>query len=310
MIGLGLASSHAPAMFCAPEVWPRVYSAIPEYTRASQPHTARLETPEVIASYVKRIEAAFGELRRQLDAYRPDAIVVVGDDQGDMFSDANNPAISVFRGTEVWGPARPFFYLDEGPEASRITIPVHAELSEFLLRGLVKRGFDPASSLELKPEGHPDRGFSHMLTYPMPKLVPGLNVPVIPILLNAYYPPQPTGRRCWDLGAAVADIFKDRPERIAIYGSGGMSHDPNGPLAGWIDEPLDTWIFERIEANRGEELTSLFSFDSMALRGGTGELRAWITAAGACQWAGKKVDYLAAHHAKTGLGFCYWPAKA
>lgn len=309
MIELGLASSHAPAMFCEPEWWPKVYAAIPDYTKESQPYTARLETPEVITQYVKRINAAFDVLRRLVEDYKPDALVVVGDDQGDMFTEANNPAISVFRGDEVWGTSRPFFYLDERPDASYIRLPVHKELADLLVHGLIKRGFDPANSLELKPEGHPDRGVSHMLTYPMRKIVPSLDIPVVPVFLNAYYPPQPTGRRCWDLGVTIADIFKNRPERIAIYGSGGMSHDPNGPLAGWIDEPLDNWIFERIESNHGEELANLFAFDSMTLRGGTGELRAWITAAGACRWPGKKVEYIPAHHAKTGLGFCYWPVQ-
>lgn len=309
MIGFGMASSHAPAMFCEPELWPRVYSAIPEYTKSSQPHTAKGETPEVIRSYVARIGAAFDFLRGELERYRPDALIVVGDDQGDMFTEANNPAISIFRGDAVWGTSRPFFYNGERPDESYITLKVHQELAELLTHALVKRGFDIANSLELKPEGHPDRGVSHMLTYPMPRLVPKLDVPVVPIFVNAYYPPQPTGRRCWELGVALAEILKDRPERIAIYGSGGMSHDPNGPLAGWIDEPLDRWVFERIESNRGEELASLFSFDSMVLRGGTGELRAWITAAGACRWPGKKIEYIAAHHAKTGLGFCYWPVR-
>ena len=148
-----------------------------------------------------------------------------------------------------------------------------------------------------------------MLANPMPKLVPDLNIPVIPVFLNAYYPPLPNGRRCWDLGVAIADIFEYCPERIAIYGSGGMSHDPGGPRAGWIDEPLDNWVFERIETCRGEELTHLFTFDSDTLRGGTGELRAWIATAGACQWPGGKIDYFPSHHAKTGIGFCHWPAQ-
>ena len=43
----GLASSHAPAIFCPADLWPKIYAAIPEYTRESQPHTARLETREL-----------------------------------------------------------------------------------------------------------------------------------------------------------------------------------------------------------------------------------------------------------------------
>jgi hypothetical protein len=121
---------------------------------------------------------------------------------------------------------------------------------------------------------------------------------------------MPSGQRCWEIGLALADIFKDRPERIAIYASGGLSHDPFGPRAGWVDEPLDRWILERIAGNRGDELTRLFSFDSDTLRGGTGEVRAWIAAAGACRWQAKVVDYMPIHHAKAGIGFAYWPAQA
>ena len=247
MLGLGLASSHAPAIFCPKEVWPKAYRTnMPDYMLNSQPHTAALETPEVIAGYIKRID-----------------------------------------------------------------VPVHVDLANVLLKGLTRRGFDIAQSSKLQPLGrHPERGTSHMLVLPMPRLAPKLDVPVIPIFLNEYYPPLPTAERCWDLGVAMADVLATRPERVAIYASGGMSHDPNGPRCGWIDEPLDRWVLERIEQNRGNELTNLFTFDSATLRGGTGELRAWIVAAGACQWPGVVLDYIPAHHAKTGLGFCYWPARA
>lgn len=309
MIGLGLASSHAPAMFVPKEVWPRVYAAIPEYMKQSQPHTAKLETEPVIESYIARINKAFEVLRHSIEEYRPDALVMVGDDEGDMFTASNNPAICVYTGEDIWGSSLPR-YMQTPAEQSRIRTPVHTELAKTLLRELVKRGFDPASSSEMKPQGkYPERGTSHMIAFPLPRLVPKFNIPIVPVFLNAYFPPQPTGKRCWDLGVAIADIFRDRPERIAIYGSGGMSHDAFGPRAGWIDEPLDNWIFERIESNRGSELANLFSFDSATLRGGTGELRSWITAAGACQWAGNKIEYIPAHHAKTGLGFCLWPAK-
>ncbi len=66
MLGLGLASSHDPAIFCPPEAWPIVYDAIPDYMKDSQPHTARLETPEVIRAQLARTDKAFEALR----AYR------------------------------------------------------------------------------------------------------------------------------------------------------------------------------------------------------------------------------------------------
>lgn len=308
MIGLGLAASHAPAMFCPKELWPKVYAAIPSYTKNSQPASAKLETPEVIEGYIRRIDAAFAALRRQLADYRPDALIIVGDDDHDMFDESNMPTISIFTGTEVWGSTAPY-YIDQPDEASRVHITVHAELATVVLRGLIRRGFDPAHSSVLNPLGRPERGVSHMVVYPAPKLYLGLGIPIIPIFLNEYYPPLPSGQRCWDLGLALADIFKDRKERIAIFASGGLSHDPFGPRAGWIDEPLDRWILERIAQNRGEELTRLFAFDSDTLRGGTAEVRAWIAAAGACRWPATIVDYMPVHHAKAGLGFACWPVQ-
>lgn len=308
MIGFGLASSHAPGMFCPPEIWPRAYATIPERMKASQPPTAREETPEVISGYVKRVDAAFAVLKRQLVEYRPDAVIFVGDDQGDMYGPAANPALAIYTGTDVWGSTTSF-YMNEPPEASRTRLRVHQELALRILEGLLEREFDPVNSSRMAAPGEPGaRGTSHMLMYPAPRILPSLETPVIPIFLNEYYPPLPTARRCWNLGEALADILKDAPERVAIYASGGLSHDPFGPRAGWIDQPLDHWVLERLRSNRGRDLTNLFTFDSDTLRGGTAEIRAWIVAAGACRRPATIVDYIPAHHTKTGLGFAYWPA--
>jgi protocatechuate 4,5-dioxygenase beta chain len=309
MLDLGLAFSHAPSMFCPAEVWPEAYATIPEAMKQSQPPSARLETMEVIRGYVERIQRGYAILGAQIAAYRPDALIFIGDDQEDMFNPSNNPALCIYTGERVWGTSAPR-YLKQPPESTRIEVPVHVALAQHLLKSLLHRGFDVASSSFMQPLGrHPERGVSHMLALPYPRLVPALNVPVIPIFLNAYYPPQPTARRCWELGVAIADILRSRPERVAICASGGMSHDPHGPRAGWIDEPLDRWVLERIASNRGAELQSLFTFDSDTLRGGTGELRAWVSAAGACQWPATVVDYMPIHHVKTGVGFAFWPPR-
>ena len=244
MLGLGLASSHAPAMFEPKERWPLVYSRIPEYTKASQPHTARLETPEVIQGYIDRINAAFDVLRQQLEAYQPEALIVVGDDQGDMFDASNNPTFAIYTGEELWGldgtSYRPL------AERHRLTFPCHAPLARHIHKGLIKKGFDVASCAVFKPVGRPEHGVSHMVAHPVPTLVPNLDLPIVPIFMNEYFPPLPSAERCYNLGVALAGILADRPERVAIYASGGLSHDPGGPRAGLVDEPLDRWFLERI----------------------------------------------------------------
>jgi protocatechuate 4,5-dioxygenase beta chain len=306
MLGLGLASSHAPALFCPPDAWPTVYAAIPEYMKGSQPHTAKLETHDVILKQIERIERAFATLRRELEAFKPDAVIFIGDDQGDMFNEAHMPQLAVFTGDEVWGSTTPS-YMNEPPERSRLHIPAAADLARHIYKGLTRRGFDPANVARMQPLGRPERGMSHMVMYPHPKLLPRNDVPIVPIFINEYFPPMPTAQRCWDLGLALREIVDEWPGRVAIYASGGLSHDPAGPRAGWVDEPLDRWILERIARNEGERLTSLFTFDSDTLRGGTGEVRAWISVAGACRRPATVVEYLISHHAKVGLAWAHWP---
>ena len=306
MLGLGLASSHAPAMFEPKERWPLVYSRIPDYTKHSQPHTAALETPEVIQGYLDRINAAFEVLRHQLAAYRPEALIVVGDDQGDMFDASLNPTFAIFTGEALWGLDGTAYRPLE--TRRKVTFPCHASLARYVHKGLIKKGFDLASSAAFKPFGRPEHGVSHMIAHPIPTLLPKLDIPIIPLFINEYYPPLPTAERCYRLGVALAEVLAERPERVAIYASGGLSHDPTGPRAGWVDEPLDRWVLERLERNDSAALQHLFTFDSDTMRGGTGEIRAWICVAGAMQRSATVVDYIRAHHAKVGLAFAYWPS--
>src|SRR5690606_33135481 len=109
-----------------------------------------------------------------------------------------------------------------------------------------------------------------------------------------------------------AEIFADRPERIAICASGGLSHYPsaNNMNRGDIDVPLDTWVLERVARNDIAALENLFSFDSQSLRSGTGEIRAWITVAAAMNRPGTIIDYMPVHSTFTGVGFASWPASA
>ncbi len=306
MLGLGIATSHAPAIFCPAEVWPRVYAGIPEDMKNAQPASAKRETPEVIREQIARVERAFETIREAITAYRPDAIVYVGDDQGDMFDPSNVPTLAVFTGETVWGASQPR-YLDQPLEASHVTIPVASDLARQILEGLVARGFDPANLGTMRPLGNPAQGMSHMLIHPHPRINPALDIPVVPLFINENFPPLPSARRCWDLGIALRAILDDSPLRVALYASGGLSHDPRGPRAGWIDEPLDRWILERLSRGEGEALTNLFTFDSDTLRGGTGEVRGWITAAAAMGRKARILDYFPSHHAKTGLGFALWP---
>jgi hypothetical protein len=310
MLGMGMASSHAPMMFQKAQYWPRMVERIPAEAREQLPHSARVEiaTPAIVDGHIRRIEAAFTVLRGALQAFRPDALLMIGDDQGDLFDAANNPTFSVYTGDEpLWGrSARD--PLDIPPqERTKITFHPHAELARHLLRGLIKRGFDVANIGRFEPRGRPERGVSHMVSNLVPEVDPGLEIPLVCVFINEYFPPLPSAARCAQLGAAIADALRDRPERVAIYASGGLSHFPGRYNAGWVDQPLDHWILERLERNDLDALQHLFTFDSDSMRSGTGEVRAWISAAAAMNRPAKVVEYVPAHCTQTGCGFVYWP---
>ena len=310
MLGLGLASSHAPGMWRSPDELRKFPERLRPETREQLPHTARLEveTPGVLEDYTARFKAAFAVLREQVQAYKPDALLMIGDDQGDMFDAANNPTFSIYTGEDpIWGrDVRDWRVPPE--QRRRVEFRNHVELSRHLLKGLIKRGFDLANIGRFDPRGAPQRGVSHAVANLAPEVDPEGAVPVICLFLNEYYPPLPSAERCAQLGAAVAGVLADRPERVAIYASGGLSHFPGEFNMGWIDKSLDTWILERLARNDLDALNHLFTFDSDNMRSGTGEVRAWISVAAAMKRPATIVDYVAAHCCVTGCGFAYWPA--
>ncbi|HLZ69447.1 MAG TPA: hypothetical protein VKV26_05985, partial [Dehalococcoidia bacterium] len=309
MLGLGLASSHAPGMWRPPSEWTHFLERMPDEIRNSLPQTARQEIAslELRQDYYRRMHAAFATLREQVQTYRPDALILIGDDQGDMFDAANNPTFSIYTGeAPIWGrDVRDF--MKKPAERRRIEWQNHVELSRFLLKGLIKRGFDLANVAKFEPRGNPERGVSHMVANLAPEADPSLMIPLVCVFLNEYYPPLPSAERCAQLGEAIRDVLAERPERVAIYASGGLSHYPGEFNAGWIDRSLDHWILERLERNDLDALKHLFTFDSDNLRSGTGEVRAWISVAAAMARPAKVVEYVPAHCTFTGCGFAYWP---
>ncbi|AGE71080.1 hypothetical protein ATY89_00770 [Sulfolobus acidocaldarius] len=89
-------------------------------------------------------------------------------------------------------------------------------------------------------------------------------------------------RRCFELGRAIARIVaKKRPEneKVAIIGTGGLSHFPGTPYYGKIDIDFDNFILETLKAGKGKELAKL-SDDKLEETGNI-ELRTWIVPVGA-----------------------------
>lgn len=176
--------------------------------------------PEQDRELIGRFEDGVAELSRRVREVEPDVVLVFGPDHfRSLFYDLM-PAFVMGLGKLVgWGdwdsPVGPF--------------ETHRPLAKHILASVMEAGFEPTFSYDLKVD--------HGITQPLEMLdLQGL--PLVPVLINAAGPPLPTPRRCFDLGAAVADAVACFPgdARVVVLGSGGLSHDPPTPDPESTDE--------------------------------------------------------------------------
>jgi len=319
-ITIGMASSHFPSLFQDSYAgWQRYWKLISG--DVPQPPEAEQQDALCVADWVARRDRAFGRLADGLAAAKPAALIVVAGDQDEWFSAANLPNVMFYSGEDdIEGfhnygdfdsdPPQRFW---ENPDRFGVRVRSASKLAQHLQTELVRRDFDIAISRKISPQGRPERKAPHALTRPLPLIMPALDIPVIPVIVKTIERSKAVlnGERCLALGRAIAEICREQPEPIAIYGSGGMSHDPSGPLSGWVDEPLDHWVLDCLAKGDFEALKALFSFQSAATDSGTGELRTWLVAAGAMQaaqadYSCEIIDYFPAHIATAGCGWVMW----
>ena len=157
-----------------------------------------------------------------------------------------------------------------------------------------------------KLDDHWHSGIGHAFGFVYRQIMRDGVVPHVPFITNTFFPPnQPTARRCFEMGRTVGRAIKAwRSEaRVAIFGSGGMSHFV-------IDEELDAQIFAALAMRDAEALCGM---GENMLQSGSSELKNWIAAAGALfetTLSGEVVDYQPCYRSEAGTGtangFVYW----
>jgi protocatechuate 4,5-dioxygenase beta chain len=106
---------------------------------------------------------------------------------------------------------------------------------------------------------------------------------VVPLAVNVVTYPPPTGNRCYALGEAIARAVASFPEdlNVQIWGTGGMSHQLQGPRAGLINQPFDTAFLDDLTADP-ERLRRLPHIDYLREAGSEGiEMVMWLIMRGA-----------------------------
>ncbi|MER5434151.1 catechol 1,2-dioxygenase [Streptomyces sp. NPDC002588] len=158
----------------------------------------------------ERFRDALAAARDELAAARPDTVILVGSNHFRGFWLDLIPAFTLGVGECV---ASGESGTPKGPQ------PVDVPLARHLASSLVEGGrFDVAFSARLQI----DHGQSHAIQY----LLAGLDVEIVPLVVNVFAPPLPTLGRCEELGRAIREAVLALPgdRRVAVIGSGGLSH--------------------------------------------------------------------------------------
>ena len=130
--------------------------------------------------------------------------------------------------------------------------------------------------------------FDHGIIVPLHFLTPNYDLPIIPVNINCQGPPLTPLHRAWAFGEALRRACDSVPEKIALVGTGGISHWPATPDSGKINEPWDRDFLDRLMRNDKEALLD-YKDEDIYRDGGQGgfEIRTFIASAAA---AGGKGD--------------------
>ena len=267
-------------------------------------------TPEKMGERYDAAQAAMDHLGQRIRDARLDVLLIVGDDQTELFRTTNNPTFAIYFGETIRNTARePAAARDSWVKAARMwrhepeadrDYPVKSDLAEWLIRQLCDRDFDIAAMDGMergKFEGHAFQ-FVHR------RLLKELELPVIPVILNTFDPPnQPTPRRCVALGKALRELIAAWPEdlRVGVIASGGLSHFV-------VDEELDQKV---ITAIRNKDSAALAALDPRQLQAGSSEIRNWLVVGEMAseldmEWIEYVPGYRSPALTGTGLAFAAW----
>jgi len=274
--------------------------------------------------YGERLANGFRAVRKALDDFNPDIVLVWGDDQYENFKEDIIPAFCVLGyddefTVEPWRTAN-------GGKPNRWNEPAdwplqlrgHRDAAKYLATGLIEHGVDIAYAY--KPLHHPlAHAFTNTLLY-LDWDRRGFRYPVLPFAINCYGinllhskggvaalfmpprdpsetpdPPSPQPWRCMEVGAAIAEIFAESPWRVALVASSSWSHAFVTEKHHWLwpDNAADRARFDELASGklaRWRELTTEQIEDA-----GQQEFLNWVCLGGAMHALGREpeiVDYV------------------
>ena len=236
---------------------------------------ARMADPGIMREF----HDAYRGMAEELAAARPDVLIVIAAEHFANFFMNNMPAFAVGMADGYEGPIEDPQWLG----IPRTRIPGNAALSRRLIQYMMQT-VDLSYAEEWK--------FDHGIMVPLSFLTPGYDLPVIPMNINCQGPPLAPLHRAWALGEALRRAADLVPERIALVGTGGISHWPATPDSGKINEAWDREFLRRWATNDRPAMLSYSDEDTLREAGQGGfEIRTFIGVAAAARGTGRVLHY-------------------
>jgi protocatechuate 4,5-dioxygenase, beta chain len=233
---------------------------------------AALDTGKTAEPYWQKVFSGYDFSKQWEREHRPDVVFLVYNDHATAFSLDMIPTFAI-------GCAGQFKPADEG-WGPRPVPPVigHPELAAHIAQSVIQQDFD----LTIVNKMDVDHGLTVPLSllFGQPQAWP---CAVIPFAVNVVQYPVPSGRRCLDLGKALRRAIEsfDADLNVQVWGTGGMSHQLQGPRAGLINKAFDNAFLDRMIADP-EGLAAMPHIDYVREAGSEGiELVMWLIARGA-----------------------------
>jgi protocatechuate 4,5-dioxygenase beta chain len=203
---------------------------------------------------------------------KPDVVILVYNDHASAFDMKIIPTFAIGCG-EHYAPA------DEG-WGPRLVPDVEGapDLAWHIAQSLILDEFDMTIINEMDVD--------HGLTVPLSMMFGKPDVwpcKVIPLAVNVVTYPPPSGNRCWALGEAIARAVESFPEdlNVQVWGTGGMSHQLQGPRAGLINKEWDTMFLDKLSGST-DELRYIPHIEYLRETGSEGiEMVMWLIMRGA-----------------------------
>ncbi len=237
---------------------------------------AALDLGKTAEPYWQPVFKGYDYSKQWLAQNKPDVIFLVFNDHATAFSLEMIPTFAI-------GCAAEFAVADEGWGPRPVPKVIgHPELAAHIAQSVIQDDFDLTIVNKMDVD--------HGLTVPLSLMCgqpPASNFawpcPVIPFAVNVVQYPVPSGRRCFMLGQAVRRAIEsyDEPLKVQIWGTGGMSHQLQGPRAGLINREWDNIFLDRLIAEPAR-LAETPHIDYVREAGSEGiELVMWFIARGA-----------------------------